>query len=189
MKKNNSNLDYLAELTEIPTPAFIHALPTEQLAQLRQYVEAVVTQDEAGLDKLFESMSMMMKFIPNFILHSLTPKYIEPAIAARITRKLSLKQSLGVCTGLPVDYIAETSVYMQPQKAADIFEGLKKSKADAVAEYMVINHPAKALDILEHSSDEMIKISAQYIDSMQIDENSLSDKRNLMFTKLKQIKR
>lgn len=185
MEEESKDLDYLATLIDAPTPAFLNELPSEQLNELRHYVEAVVTRDEAGLDKLFESMSMMMKFIPNFILHSLTPKYTEPAIAARITAKLTVKQSLGVTGGLPSDYVGETSVYMKPQHAAEILQGLKKDKIKSIVAYMVEKHPLKALDIFEYLSEETRQLCTPFTSTINIDEATLNHSRKATLNTLK----
>lgn len=142
-------------------------------------------RDEAGLDKLFVSMSMMMKFIPNFILHSLTPKYTEPSIAARITSKLTIKQSVGITAGLPSDYVGETSVYLAPRHAAEILEGLKKDKIKSIVEYMVVNHPLKALDITEHLSADTLKLCALFTSRINVDEANLSSTRKAMLDRLR----
>ncbi len=186
MDKETSDLDYIVELTDEPAPAFLDTLSEAQLHELRVYIEAIVKRDEAGLDKLFESMSLMMKFIPNFILHSLTPKYTEPAIAARITNKLTIKQSVGVTAGLPVDYVAETSVYMKPHHAAEILEALKGEKIKAIVEYMIVKHPLKALDISEYLSEKTLKHFAPFAGHFLLNENELSAKRKAALLRLQQ---
>jgi hypothetical protein len=177
MSSQQDNLNYLAELTETSTPSFFNKLSEENLKELRIYVDTVVNKDEAGLDKLFESMSMMMKFIPNFILHSITPKYIEPSIAARITNKLTVKQALGVTSGLPIEYIGDTAAYLDSRHAANILSGLKKNTIEIVAEYVINKHPLKALDIFEHVTVNILQVAKPYIESVSFDEESLSTAR------------
>lgn len=177
MSQQTSDLDYLIELTENDIPSFVNTLSSNDVHELRSYIQEIVNRDEAGLDKLFESMSMMMKFIPNFILHSLTPKYIEPAIAARITNKLTVKQALGVTTGLPIEYIGETSAFMDSRHAADILVGLKHKSLDKVVEYVFQNHPLKALDILEHVSGSALSIAKKHVGSAGFNTASMSSSR------------
>jgi len=187
MSRQQDNLNYLAELTETSTPPFFNKLSEENLNELRTYVDTVVKKDEAGLDKLFESMSMMMKFIPNFILHSITPKYIEPAIAARITSKLTVKQSLGVTSGLPIEYIGDTAAFLDSKHAADILSGIKKNKIEQIITYVVSNHPLKTLDIFEHVSKDILKIAKPLIQVSTFGEASLSNARQEILDKIKQL--
>jgi len=187
MSSQQDNLNYLAELTETSTPSFFNALSEENLNELKAYIDTVVNQDEAGLDKLFESMSMMMKYIPNFILHSITPKYIEPSIAARITSKLTVKQSLGITSGLPVEYIGDTAAFLDSQHAADILSSIKKNKIEQIIAYVVNNHPLKALDIFEHVSKDILKIAKPLIQSSTFDEASLSNARREILGKVQQL--
>ena len=177
MSHQTSNLDYLIELTEDSIPSFINTLSSNDVQELRDYIQSIVDRDEAGLDKLFESMSMMMKFIPNFILHSLTPKYIEPSIAARITNKLTVKQALGVTTGLPIEYIGETSAYMDSRHAAEILTGLKPKVLKPVIDYVFQHHPLKALDILEYVSDSVLSVAKKNVTTAGFDKANMSSAR------------
>lgn len=186
MSHAQTNLDYLIELTEAPPPAFFNDLSEENLTQLHNFVETIIKQDEEGLDKLFESMSLMMKFIPNFILHSITPKYIEPSIAARITNKLTVKQALGVTSGLPIEYIGDTAAFLDSHHAGNILSGLKTNKIENVIQYVLKKHPLKALDIFEYVTDSILKIAKPYVNSISFDEVSLSTARYEILRKIKQ---
>jgi hypothetical protein len=184
MSSQQDNLNYLAELTEASPPSFLNELSEDNLNQLKVYVDVVIRKNEAGLDKLFESMSMMMKFIPNFILHAITPKYIEPSIAARITSKLTIKQSLGVTSGLPFDYIGDTAAYLDSQHAADILSGIKKNKIEQIIAYMVNKHPLKVLDICEHFSVDILKLAKPLILAVTFDEAGLNSARRELLEKV-----
>ncbi|MFV1873108.1 MAG: hypothetical protein ACMZ64_07295 [Oleiphilus sp.] len=186
MTNKEDSLNHLAELTEAPLPLFMQTLPEENQAELAAFIDDVIDRREAGLDKLFESMSMMMKFVPNFILHSITPKYIAPSIAARIAQKLSTKQALGVTSGLPADYIGETAAYMEKHIAAEILSGIKKNKVEAVLSYIVANHPLKALDISEQLDNSLLKLMKSYAASAFPAEETLSPARRQILLAIKQ---
>ncbi len=183
MTRQQDKLNTLAELTESSTPAFFNSLSEEHLTELEVYLEAVIQHREAGLAKLFESMSMMMKFVPNFILHAITPKYIEPSIAARITSKLTVKQALGVTSGLPIEYIGDTSAYLDSQLAAEIIAGIKKNRIEPLFEYLVNNHPLKSLDIFEHLSKDLLRIAKPLLPNKLTEETNISAaRRNILDT-------
>ena len=187
MSNQQDKLNYLAELTETSTPTFFNTLSETELAELETYIKSVVSNGEAGLDRLFESMSMMMKFIPNFILHAITPKYIEPSIAARITSKLTIKQALGVTTGLPIVYIGDTSAYLESQLAAEILSGIKKNRVEQILAYLVSKHPLKTLDILEHVSEDFLKIAQPLIPVSLSEQTGLSSARREILDKILQL--
>lgn len=187
MSSHQDKLNYLAELTETSTPAFFSTLSETELTELTAYVDSIINRSEAGLDKLFESMSMMMKFIPNFILHAITPKYIEPSIAARITSKLTIKQALGVTTGLPIEYIGDTSAYLESQLAAEILTGIKKNRVEQILAYLVSKHPLKMLDILEHVSEDFLKIAQPQIPVSLAEQTGLSSARREILDKILQL--
>ena len=188
MKSSQSDLEYLVELSEGTPPEFLSALSSEDQHQLREYVDSILQRDRAGLDKLFESMSIMMKFIPNLLLHSITPKYIEPSIAARISDKLTVKQALGVTGGLPVEYIGETSTYLDCRHAADILIGLKEKKSEQVLRFMIDKYPLKSLDILEHVPDKFLALAARFFDRNSIDEAGLTTGRRKVLSTLEALK-
>ena len=150
-------------------------------------MDSIISKNESGLDKLFESMSMIIKFIPNIILHAITPKYIEPSIAARITSTLTVKQALGVTSGLPVEYIGDTAAYLESQHAADILSGIKKNKTVKIVDHMINKHPLKTLDIFEHVSTDTLKLAKPLIQDSNFDEAGLSNARREILLKVKKL--
>jgi hypothetical protein len=187
MTSQQDNLNYLAELTDISLPSFLNELSKDDLNQLKDYVDSIISKNESGLDNLFKSMSMMMKFILNIILHSITPKYIEPSIAARITNKLTVKQAFGVTSGLPVEYIGDTAAYLESPHAADILSGIKKNKFVKIIEHMINKHPLKTLDIFEHISTNTLKLAKPLILASPFDEANLSNARREILVKVQQL--
>ncbi len=184
MTRQLSDLDYLIELSEGHLPAFIETLEPHDRHELRNYVESVMVRRDAGLDKLFESTSLVMKFIPNVILHSITCRYIDPPLAARIANKLTVRQAIGVTAGLPIEYIGETAAYLHNRHAVEILEGLKPELIAAVFEYLMSNYPLRGLDILEFASERTLRMASSMIDSHLFDESVLSHRRREVLNKL-----
>ncbi|WP_250656306.1 hypothetical protein [Alkalimarinus coralli] len=184
-EQHQYNLDYFHALAEGEAPQFLSEFTHQQLDHLRHFVDSVITREEDGLNKLYESMAMMMKYVPNFILHSIAPKYIEPTIAARITSKLTIKQILGVTAGLPIEYIGDSAVNMDSALSAEVLAGLKKKTALQVIEYTSKAHPLAMLDILAHAQPSVRAHATRFFDIDQLEKAGLNPDRQKTITALK----
>ncbi|MBF0102767.1 MAG: hypothetical protein HQK77_17840 [Desulfobacterales bacterium] len=179
-------IEYLSELiTDTPLPASIEALSEHEILDICKFVQQVIDQKTAGLDRLFEMMSKTMKYIPNFVIHSMSIKYIAPAIAARITEKLTIKQALGVADGLPLDYSAEVARYSNNHLSAEILSHMKPLQMKKVVYYLARHYPIKLLDIAEQLNESMISSISKYIDYSVYSSIQLqAPKRKAMLAKL-----
>ena len=168
-----SDLEFLETLSENEIPEFLADLTPPQLNQLRTYVQGVVDEQNAGMDKLFQSMAMAIKFIPNFFLIGIIKQFIEPAIAARIAVTLPLKESLSLAHSMEPDYLGETSVHLPTDLTLKITSGLKPRLQEQVLQYMAQKHPLRALDIAANMPEKTKKILAGFMDLSSIDESHL----------------
>jgi len=156
-KKSRSDVEYLESLADSAIPEGIADLSPEVLSQFVLLVNDILVKERAGLDGLFDSMTHTMKFIPNVLLQTLTKKYIEPPIAARIASRLSFKQALGVTSGLPILYIVEAAKYLETKLAAELIEGMNKKKSVPILEALAERYPLRALDVCSHVSDKSLR--------------------------------
>lgn len=187
--KDRKANEYLAELYDSaighkPLPAALTDLNDQQWEAVADLVSEILEKEEAAYTKLFESLAMMMKYVPNFILHQIIPRYVEPAIAAKITHHLSSKQIIGVASGLDVEYISEASTHMNEQTAAKVLEGLKSKLASQVIEHAVLNYPLSVLDILPHTSPRFRKEATQHYQRIEIDHGQLCSRRMEIYQSL-----
>jgi len=156
-EKCRSDVEYLESLADSAMPEGIADLSPEVLSQFILLVDDILIKERAGLDGLFDSMTHGMKFIPNLLLQTLTNKYIEPPIAARIASRLSFKQSLGITSGLPIPYIVEAARYLETGLAAELVEGMNKKKSVPVLGTLAERYPLRALDVCSHVSDKLLR--------------------------------
>lgn len=184
-EQHQYNLDYFYQLTGGEEPPLLSELTHQQVEGVRHLVDSIITREMNGHDKFYESMAMMMKYVPNFILHSIAPKYIEPAIAAKITSNLSLKQILGVTAGMPVEYVGDAAVNMESSLSAEVLSGLKKKMATQVIEYLVSSHPLAMLDILAHSPASTRNLASPLFDHDQLMALGLNPQRQKTFDELR----
>lgn len=184
-EQHQYNLDYFYKLTDGEKHPLLSELTHQQVEDVRHLVDSIITRETSGHDKFYESMAMMMKYVPNFILHSIAPKYIEPAIAAKITSNLSLKQILGVTAGMPVEYVGDAAVNMESSLSAEVLGGLKKKMATQVIEYLVSSHPLAMLDILAHSPSTVRTQATRLLDHNQLIDIELNPMRQKTFDELR----
>lgn len=149
MNRSEEVLAFLDSLSEKPLSAKIKSLDAKSLAAVNALVEDILERERAGLDSLFSSMTHTMKFIPNILLQTLTAKYIEAPIAAKITAKLTSRQAVGIANGLKADYVAEASRYMEPHHAAELLANMANRKARASLECLIEISPGKAIDLMQ----------------------------------------
>ena len=122
-------LERLSDLSSVELSREIESFSLEQLREVSNLVDGILDKERAGLDSLFAVMTHTMKFIPNLLLISLTPKYIEPPIAARICAELTVKQAVSIANGLRPEYVAEASRYMSLELAKQVLTNMKSTKA------------------------------------------------------------
>lgn len=139
----------LAAMSDTPLPVQLSDFDEATLAVVEQLVSGIVERERAGMDGLFSSITHTMKFIPNVLLQTLTGKYIEPPIAARIASYLTLNQATGIANGLKPEYLAHSCAYMDAYKAAELLGSMQPRKAKAALELAVRMFPEKALDLME----------------------------------------
>ena len=177
MQKEEKSIAYLEKLTGETLPEFFNNLSADDAESLHEWVNLVVAKERAGLDKLFDAMTHTFKYIPNFILIAITNKYIEPPIAARITEKLSLKQAVSIAAGLSIDYISETSLYLDSEFAAGLLQALPKKQAKLIVESLVKKHPLTVLDVFSYADKKLVNLVKPLAGLEQLECTVLSESR------------
>jgi len=162
--ENVENLEYLSTVSDAKLPEFVKDLPQDAVQELREYVNGVVEHETAGLDKFFESISTTMKYIPTFITLSVVKKYVEPPVAARISEKITLKQTLKIANGVSVEYTGEVARFLNNEVAGEILSSLDEKKAKETMEYVAQNYPLKALDVVEYLPEPFLKNMKSILD-------------------------
>ena len=178
MKDRIDIFAYLETLTKKPVPTRLTALDDEVLGDIEVLLSDVLERERAGLDSLFSSMTHTMKYIPNLLLQSLTTRYIEPPIAARICEDLSVKQSVGVANGLDSLYVAQTCEYMSAQYAAELVSLMNKKKASAALALVLANSPHVAVAVFENLSRKTLVSLVSSADIKAVSAAELGSRRD-----------
>ncbi len=177
MMSREDLMEALRHHIDAPLPESFEEMSLQQLKDVRAYLDDVMVQEREGLDKMFGSISHTLKYIPNFIIHAVTLKFIDPPVAARISNQLELKQAISVSSGLPPDYVAEAAHYMDSQLAAEILVGLPKRKSSRVFAEFVDRSPYRALDVLACLEDRWFHFFREQSVSFDVSEDQLSVSR------------
>ncbi len=179
----SKELDELKRLTHLDVPADFQKLDARSRRAVLAYVEQVVEQERAGMDRLFESISHTMKYIPNFLLQAITQKYIDPPIAAKITVKLKLKDAIGIANGLPAEYVAESARYLESEYAAQFLGGLNNKLQKAVVDVLARRYPIVMLDIYQYV-DAKTQRSLRFPQGINVPDAALTPSRTATLKKL-----
>lgn len=146
-------LAFLERLSDLAPPETLRV--AKDPAAIQEWLQRVLDYERAGMDRMFESISHTLRFIPNVIINAITVKYIDAPIAARITTKLGVKQSAALADGLPVEYIAESAIHLDPMLASQLLAAMKPKRAKQVIERMMATHPRKVLDIFALADESL----------------------------------
>ncbi|MEI7934429.1 MAG: hypothetical protein WCH30_05165 [Chlorobiaceae bacterium] len=151
-----SELEELLALSPMPVPEVLHQLPHHQKQEVVLWAKNLVSHNTEGLDDLYNAISMIVKFIPNFMVIPLMVEHIRPRIAAGVCIKMGVDQATGYANDLPLEYFSEVSHHLDVEMMARILEKMKKSQAEKFIQYELKHHQTRMLDIAPHL--EKIKI-------------------------------
>lgn len=171
--KKQQLLKHLETLANQELPESFYRYKEAEIKHIVRFADDVVAFQTAGLDKLFESMSLAMKYIPNFVLVSLTKRFLEAPLAARITQKITVSQAVTVGDGLPADYLAEVTIYQEPHLSATILAKLCRPHALDILSILCQRNPLKVLDMYSLLTSELQHFVKDTINIRSIDEEDL----------------
>jgi len=183
-EEKEKHIEFLEQLTGEALPECFARLNAGETEKIHAWVSSVLEKERAGLDKLFDAMTHTFKYIPNFLLIAITNKYIEAPIAARITEKLTLKQAVSIASGLPADYVSDTSLYLDSSFAAELLVALPKKLAKQIVESLVQKQPLKVLDVFAYADEKLFKLVKPLAGLEHIEQSILSDLRKDVFARI-----
>lgn len=157
MPNQQDDLEYLEKLISDSLPDTLVNLPPEAIQEIKNYVEKVVHIKTKGVDKAFELTSVTIKFIPNFVLIPLIKSYIEPPIAARIAKVLTVKQILDIISQLSNEYVAESLLYMEEEAAFQVLKEMRSNRLFEIMRLVFQKQPIKVLDLGYYFPDSFLR--------------------------------
>jgi len=140
--------------TQTPLPESLESLTDEQKEAIEDYVTQRIDQAMVSVDRMLDASTHIITFLPSWIISKLTPKYVDPMLAARTTPKLTLKQAIKVSNALPVEYIGETANYLPLPLATEIHLGINEKHGIDLMKWLCENNTPLAITITEHIAQE-----------------------------------
>ncbi|MCB1191442.1 MAG: hypothetical protein H7A23_19565 [Leptospiraceae bacterium] len=180
------DLVFLEELVGGDIPHSIADLPPETIHEVRLFIEGFYNVKMEAVRKSIQANTVIIKYIPNFIIHYVIRSYIDPPVGAMIAESLEPSLFLNIVAGLEPQYIYESIVYLNAEKAAMILFRLNKRLSTKVFNLLLENKPNKLLDILLHVEDDKIFDLARDVDLYKLKElEPLSEGRTNTLERIK----
>lgn len=179
-------LDFLALKQGSDTlPSPLNELSDEQLYALCEYTNSVVEHHLNGLDKMMNSMTQSMKYIPNMFMQIMAKKYVDPIFSARLTQKMRIKDIVALTKGMPAEYVMEVTAHQEDNKlSAEIMRNMKPKDITPVLSLVCEKYPFKALDIAEHLDDKLLRLAARNIQDLSLDSEQMTETRERTLQRL-----
>ena len=181
MQSFEEDKNWLEELVGTDLPKEIAEMSPENLHAVRLFVESFYNEKMKSIKKAISANEVTLKFIPNFILFQIIKKFLDPSAAALVAESISVSLITPIVSGLEPDYIAETAVFLNAERASEIFEKLEKRKLNQILEYLEMKKPMKVLDILHHIAPEKIRQLQVRLNRDMYEDHPLSETRKKVF--------
>lgn len=155
----------VARLLEVEpeSVAFMEKVGTEGLHAFRDQLIELFYGGEEGALKRFATVGNML---PSSVIASLTKEAVGPVLAARITGLVDPKQAISVVDKLPVPFVTDIAVQLDPRRVGLIVGGLpqktiaaialelvKRKEYVTMADFVSFADPHTLADIFEKASD------------------------------------
>ncbi|MEI8186815.1 MAG: hypothetical protein WCG19_08965 [Chlorobiaceae bacterium] len=157
------DLEQLLAWTNIPVPDVLRQLPFHQQQQVASWASSLVSHKTEGFEDLYSAISMIVKFIPHFIVIPLMVEYIRPQIAAGVCRKMDIDQATGYANDLPLVYFSEVSMHIDADMMARILEKMKKHHVEKFINYELEHHQSRMLEIAQHLNRNVLEVVAKHV--------------------------
>lgn len=182
------DLIFLEELAGSEVPKAISNLPEETLHEIRLFIEGFYNVKMDAIRKSIQANTVIIKYIPNFIIHYVIRSFIDPPVGAMIAESLKPSLFLNIVAGLEPNYVYECVVFLNSERAAMILFRLNRRLADKVFDLLLENKPVKLIDILQYVEDDKIFELARRIDLNKLkDLEGLSESRTDTLERVKAI--
>ena len=158
-----SELDELVAWSDLAVPEVLHQLPHQQQQEVVSWIKNLVSHNTDGLDDLYNAISMIVKYIPHFMVIPLMVEHIRPRIAAGVCIKMGVDQATGYANDLPLEYFSKVSKHLDALMMAQILEKMKKNTVEKFIHYELKHHQTRVLDIAEHLDRRILEIVAKLV--------------------------
>jgi hypothetical protein len=180
-----SELEESLAWTNLPVPEVIRQLQPEEQQLVTSYLKTLVELKTDGLEELYHAISMIVKYIPHFIVIPLMVEHIRPQIAAGVCRKMGVEQATGYANDLPLEYFSEVSRHLDHAMMAQLLEKMKKHPAEKFIHFELQHHLTHMLDIAENLDERMLGIVARHVTLPEHEDDLLRHPHKSVIEKLR----
>jgi len=156
-------LEELLAWTGLPVPDVMHQLPSRQQQEVISWAKTLVTVKTDGLEELYHAISMIVKYIPHFMVIPLMTEHIRPQIAAGVCRKMGVDQATGFANDLPLEYFSNVSKHLDAIMMAELLGKMKKHHTEKFIHYELKHYPSRMFDIAGHLDRRMLEVVARHV--------------------------
>lgn len=158
-----SELEKSLAWSNLPVPGVLHELPHHQQQEVILWAKTVISHNTEGLDDLYNAISMIVKYIPNFMVIPLMVEHIRPRIAAEVCVKMGIDQATGYANDLPLEYFSAVSKHLDATMMAEILQKMRKQNAEKFICHELKHHQSRILDIAQHLDRRLLDIVAKLV--------------------------
>ena len=158
-------LEKLARVLECPPTQLddLKKLSVEQLRSLREQISAALFDEHA---EVFRRLAESSKLLPVAITAKLSKAVFGPMFSARISGLLPVDRAVAIARKLPVDFLADLTLHMDPRSARPLLRQMPMdlilASAEALAERGEYVTMARFVDAL--TLDAVLEVSEQLSD-------------------------
>mgnify|MGYP000651547241 CR=1 FL=1 len=160
-----AELEKLARVLECPPTQLddLKKLSVEQLRSLREQISAALFDEHA---EVFRRLAESSKLLPVAITAKLSKAVFGPMFSARISGLLPVDRAVAIARKLPVDFLADLTLHMDPRSARPLLRQMPMdlilASAEALAERGEYVTMARFVDAL--TLDAVLEVSEQLSD-------------------------
>jgi hypothetical protein len=184
-----SELEQALSWTNLPVPEVLRELNPGQQERIGDYLKTLVGHKTEGFDELYQAISMIVKYIPHFIVVPLMVEHIKPQIAAGVCQKMGVDQATGYANELPMDYFVKVSQHIDAVLMAEILEKMKRHHAEKFIHYELQHHLTHILDISEHLSNRMLETVAKHVTLPEHPDDLLNNSYSAIIEKIRALQK
>jgi len=188
LKKNERTMNELEELlawSNTPVPGVLHQLPLHQQQEVILWAKTVVSHNTEGLDDLYNAISMIVKYIPNFMVIPLMVEHIRPRIAAGVCIKMGVEQATGYANDLPLEYFCDVSKHLDATMMAEILQKMRRQNAEKFICHELKHHQSRILDIAQHLDLRLLEIVAKLVTFTEKENEQASSSHKTIIDKIR----
>lgn len=157
-----SEMEELLAWSDMPLPEVLRQLPHQEQQEIAAWAKTIVSNKTEGLDDLYNAISMIVKYIPNFMVVPLMVEHIRPRIAAEVCIKMGIDQATGYANDLPLEYFSAVSKHLEAPMMAMILEKMKRHTVEKFIHHELQHHQNRLLDIAIHLDRHILEIVAKH---------------------------